>query len=248
MELVLLSDALHRSAANSVSAIIPYFGYARQDRRSNQQRTPISARVVADIICHVAKVKQIVTVDIHSLQIQGFFTGIPMINLNAGTLIHADIWKRYIDNVTIVAPDAGGVERARCIARELETDLAVIDKRRPRANVSEIMNVLGDVRDRNCIIIDDLVDTAGTLCNAVEALKLRGAKTVSAYCTHAVLSGPAIERIENSSMDMLVVTDTIPLQPEGKKCKKIHVISMASMLAEVIRRIHTSEPVSSIVL
>jgi len=245
LELILLGDALRRASAASITAVVPYFGYARQDRRVRSSRVPISAKVIADMIQAVG-FSRLITVDLHADQIQGFFT-IPVDNVYASTaLIEEDRLLEKHPNPLIVSPDVGGVVRARAIAKRLnDKDLAIIDKRRMGPNQAEVMNVIGNVEDRNCVIVDDIVDTAGTLCNAAETLKEKGAKTVSAYCVHPVLSGKAIEHINNSALDSIVVTDTIPLRPEAKECKKITQISLSKLLSETIARINQKESVSS---
>jgi ribose-phosphate pyrophosphokinase len=244
MELLIITDAMKRASATRVTAVIPYMGYARQDRRTRSARVPITAKVVANMI-HTAGVDRVLTVDLHADQIQGFFD-IPLDNVYASPVLLGDIWKHRFPNQMVVSPDVGGVVRARAIAKRLEdADLAIIDKRRPNPNESEIMNIIGDVRGRACIIVDDLVDTAGTLCNAANALKQRGATRVAAYCTHAVLSGNAIKNIEKSQLDELVVTDTIPLRPEAAACSRIRQLSVAGMLAESLRRISGGESLSS---
>lgn len=245
MELVLTVDALYRSDAKSVSAVIPYLAYARQDRRPGRERTAIGARVVADMLKSVAGIRRIITVDVHAAQIQGFFTNrCPFINVESSARFVPDIYARF-EKPIIVAPDAGGTERARKLAKQLDADLAVIDKRRPKANVAQITNVIGDVEGRACVMVDDLVDTAGTLCKGAQALKDRGATTVHAYCAHPVLSGPAIDNLEQSVIERLAVTDTISLSPRAASCKKIEVLSMAGILAEVIRRVQFDETVSA---
>jgi ribose-phosphate pyrophosphokinase len=244
MELLIITDAMKRASSARVTAVIPYMGYARQDRRSRSARVPITAKVVANMI-GAAGVDRVLTVDLHADQIQGFFD-MPLDNVYASPVLLGDIWKHRYPNQMVVSPDVGGVVRARAIAKRLEdADLAIIDKRRPNPNVSEIMNIIGDVEGRSCIIVDDLVDTAGTLCNAAGALKQRGALKVVAYCTHAVLSGKAISNIEKSVLDQLVVTDTIPLKPEAAACTRIRQLSVAGMLAESVRRISGGESLSS---
>jgi len=244
MELLIIVDAMKRASCSRITAVIPYMGYARQDRRTRSARVPITAKVVANMI-HTAGVDRVLTVDLHADQIQGFFD-IPLDNVYASPVLLGDIWKHRYPNQIVVSPDVGGVVRARAIAKRLEdAELAIIDKRRPNPNESEIMNIIGDVKNRSCIIVDDLVDTAGTLCNAAGALKQRGATRVSAYCTHAVLSGKAISNIENSQLDELVVTDTIPLSPEATACSRIRQLSVAGMLAESVRRISGGESLSS---
>ncbi len=244
MELLIIVDALKRASAGRVTAAIPYFGYARQDRRPRSARVPISAKVVANMMQAVG-VNRMLTVDLHSDQIQGFFD-IPVDNIYATPILLGDIWKHYHEELLVVSPDVGGVVRARALAKRLESDLAIIDKRRPKANVSEVMNVIGEVKDRTCVIMDDMVDTAGTLCKAAHALKENGAKRVLAYCTHPVLSGAAVSRIADSSLDELVVTDTIPLSEEAKTCPRIRQISIAELMAETMLRISNEESVSSL--
>jgi len=244
MELLIITDAMKRASAARVTAVIPYMGYARQDRRSRSARVPITAKVVANMI-GAAGVDRVLTVDLHADQIQGFFD-IQIDNVYASPVLLGDIWKHGYPNQMVVSPDVGGVVRARAIAKRLEdADLAIIDKRRPNPNESEIMNIIGDVEGRSCIIVDDLVDTAGTLCNAAAALKQRGAIKVVAYCTHAVLSGKAVSNIEKSVLDQLVVTDSIPLKPEAVACERIRQLSVAGMLAESVRRISGGESLSS---
>jgi len=235
MELLIMVDALKRASAERISAVIPYFGYARQDRRPRSARVPISARVVADLLQTVG-VSRVLTMDLHADQIQGFFD-IPVDNIYASPVLLADLRHKKYEDLIVVSPDVGGVVRARALAKQLGTDLAIIDKRRPKANVSEVMNIIGEVEGRNCVIMDDMVDTAGTLTKAAEVLKERGAKKVVAYCTHPVLSGPAIERIANSPLDELVVTDTIPLSAAGAACSKIRQLTSAPLLAETFKRI-----------
>jgi ribose-phosphate pyrophosphokinase len=235
---------LKRSSAARVSAAIPYFGYARQDRRPRSARVGISAKVVANMLTSVG-VSRVLTMDLHADQIQGFFD-VPVDNIYAAPVLLGDVWKQRYDNLIVVSPDVGGVVRARALAKRLESDLAIIDKRRPRANVSEVMNVIGEVKGRTCVIMDDMVDTAGTLCKAAEVLKMEGAVKVVAYCTHPVLSGNAVQRIAASAMDELVVTDTIPLSPEAVACGKIRSLSVAGLLAETILRIFTEDSVSSL--
>jgi ribose-phosphate pyrophosphokinase len=244
MELMVMVDALKRSSAARVSAAIPYFGYARQDRRPRSARVGISAKVVANMLTSVG-VSRVLTMDLHADQIQGFFD-VPVDNIYAAPVLLGDVWKQRYDNLIVVSPDVGGVVRARALAKRLESDLAIIDKRRPRANVSEVMNVIGEVKGRTCVIMDDMVDTAGTLCKAAEVLKAEGAVKVVAYCTHAVLSGDAVKRIAASDMDELVVTDTIPLRADALACKKIRSLSVAGLLAETILRIFTEDSVSSL--
>jgi ribose-phosphate pyrophosphokinase len=244
MELMVMVDALKRSSAARVSAAIPYFGYARQDRRPRSARVGISAKVVANMLTSVG-VSRVLTMDLHADQIQGFFD-VPVDNIYAAPVLLGDVWKQRYDNLIVVSPDVGGVVRARALAKRLESDLAIIDKRRPKANVSEVMNVIGEVKDRTCVIMDDMVDTAGTLCKAAEVLKAEGATKVVAYCTHAVLSGNAVERISASDLDELVVTDTIPLRDDARASKKIRALSVAGLLAETILRIYTEDSVSSL--
>tara|TARA_B100001029_G_scaffold179502_1_gene189277 strand:+ start:149 stop:1084 length:936 start_codon:yes stop_codon:yes gene_type:complete len=243
MELLLMSDALHRASANRITAVIPYFGYARQDRRVRSARVAISAKVVADMISAVG-VNRVLTVDLHAEQIQGFFS-IPVDNVYGSPVLTDDIERQNYSNLTVVSPDVGGVVRARAVAKQINTDLAIIDKRRPTANEAQIMHIIGDVEGKSCLIVDDMVDTAGTLCKAADALKDHGATQVVAYCTHPVLSGPAIENIEKSSLDSLVVTDTIPLNDTAKSCKRIRQLSMARLLGESIRRVSNEESISA---
>jgi ribose-phosphate pyrophosphokinase len=243
MELLLMADALHRASANRITAVIPYFGYARQDRRVRSARVAISAKVVADMISAVG-VNRVLTVDLHAEQIQGFFS-IPVDNVYGSPVLTDDIERQKYKKLLVVSPDIGGVVRARAVAKQLNVDLAIIDKRRPAANEAQVMHIIGDVRDRCCIIVDDMVDTAGTLCKAADALKEHGADQVMAYCTHPVLSGPAIQNIEGSSLDSLVVTDTIPLSDEAKQCSRIRQLSMAKLLAESIRRVSNEESISA---
>ncbi len=244
MELLIMVDALRRSSAARITAAIPYFGYARQDRRPRSARVAISAKVVANMLT-VAGVNRVLTMDLHADQIQGFFD-IPVDNVYATPILLGDLWKHGYKNQVVVSPDVGGVVRARAIAKRLESDLAIIDKRRPRPNVATVMNIIGDVNGRTCVIMDDMVDTANTLCEAARALKEQGAVRVVAYCTHAVLSGPAVNRISGSVIDELVVTDTIPLQPDAAACSKIRVVSVATLMAETMRRICEESSVSSL--
>ncbi len=245
MELLVMVDALRRSSAGRITTVIPYFGYARQDRRPRSARVPITAKVVADMIGKVGA-DRVLTVDLHADQIQGFFD-IPVDNVYASPILLGDIWRQKYPNLMVVSPDVGGVVRARAVAKRLDdADLAIIDKRRPKANVSQVMHIIGEVEGRDCVLVDDLVDTAGTLCKAAGALKAHGAARVVAYCTHPVLSGPAIKNIENSELDELVVTDTIPLRAEAQKCSRIRQLSIAEMLAETMRRISEEESVSSL--
>jgi len=246
MELLVMVDALKRASAGSVTAVVPYLGYARQDRRPRSARVPITAKVAAKMFSAVGT-DRVLTIDLHADQIQGFFD-IPVDNVYASPILLADIWRNQgTDNVMVVSPDVGGVVRARAIAKRLDdADLAIIDKRRPRANVSTVMNIIGDVEGRTCVLVDDIVDTAGTLCAAAAALKQHGAKRVVAYCTHAVLSGAAINNISGSSLDELVVTDTIPLSEAARACGRIRQLGVAELLAETIRRIALGESVSTL--
>ncbi|AJP47529.1 ribose-phosphate pyrophosphokinase [Rugosibacter aromaticivorans] len=244
MELMVMVDALKRASAGRITAAIPYFGYARQDRRTRSARVAITAKVVANMLQAVG-VQRLLTVDLHADQIQGFFD-IPVDNIYAAPILLGDIWKQQHDNLLVVSPDVGGVVRARALAKRLDSDLAIIDKRRPKANVSEVMNIIGDVAGRTCVIMDDMVDTAGTLCKASQALKEQGALRVLAYCTHAVLSGSAVARITESEIDELVVTDTIPLSPEAAACPRIRQISIAELMAETMLRISNEASVSSL--
>jgi len=245
MELLVMVDALKRSSAARITTVIPYFGYARQDRRPRSARVPITAKVIADMICKVGA-HRVLTVDLHADQIQGFFD-VPVDNVYASPILLGDIWRQKYPDLMVVSPDVGGVVRARALAKRLDdAELAIIDKRRPKANVSKVMHIIGDVEGRNCVLIDDLVDTAGTLCKAAQALKNHGAKRVIAYCTHPVLSGPAIENLNTSMLDELVVTDTIPLSEAAKSCTRIRVLSIAEMLAETMRRVSLEESVSSL--
>jgi ribose-phosphate pyrophosphokinase len=244
MEMMIMCDALRRSSAARITAAIPYFGYARQDRRPRSARVAISAKVVANMLA-VSGVNRVLTMDLHADQIQGFFD-IPVDNVYATPILLGDLWKHGYKNQVVVSPDVGGVVRARAIAKRLESDLAIIDKRRPRPNVATVMNIIGDVNGRTCVIMDDMVDTANTLCEAAKALKEQGAVRVVAYCTHPVLSGSAVERITNSVIDELVVTDTIPLRPDAEACPKIRQVSVAELLAETMRRICEESSVSSL--
>jgi ribose-phosphate pyrophosphokinase len=244
MELIVMADALRRSSAGRITAVIPYFGYARQDRRPRSARVPITAKVVADMLTTVG-VDRVLTVDLHADQIQGFFD-IPVDNIYASPALLADLVKQGYDNVMVVSPDVGGVVRARAVAKQLDdADLAIIDKRRPKANESQVMHIIGEVKGRDCVIVDDMVDTAGTLCKAAAALKEHGARRVMAYCTHAVLSGNAIKNLTASQLDELVVTDTIPLTDEARACGRIRQVSLAPMLAETVRRINNEESISA---
>ncbi|MGB1192240.1 MAG: ribose-phosphate pyrophosphokinase [Pseudomonadales bacterium] len=243
MELLVLVDALRRASAARITAVVPYFGYARQDRRVRSARVPITAKVVADMMVRVG-VDRVLTVDLHAEQIQGFFD-CPVDNVYGSPVLLRDIEKQRYNDLLVVSPDVGGVVRARAIAKQLDIDLAIIDKRRPQANVAEVMNIIGDVSGKTCLLVDDIVDTAGTLCTASSALKEQGADKVIAYCTHPVLSGPAIERISESHLDELVVTDTIPLSEAAIACGRIRSLSMADMLAESIRRVSNEESISA---
>ena len=245
MELLVMIDALKRASASRITAVLPYYGYARQDRRSRSARVPISAKLVARMI-EQSGASRILTVDLHADQIQGFFD-IPVDNVYSSPILLGDIWRQQYKDLIVVSPDVGGVVRARALAKRLgDADLAIIDKRRPKANVSEIMHIIGDVSGRTCVLIDDLVDTAGTLCHAAAALKKHGAVKVVAYCTHAVLSGAAMKNLNSSELDELVVTDTIPLSQDAVDSGKIRQLSVAEMLAETIRRIAVGESVSSL--
>ncbi|MGH8618991.1 MAG: ribose-phosphate pyrophosphokinase [Burkholderiales bacterium] len=244
MELLVMVDALKRASAGRITAAIPYLGYARQDRRPSSARVAISAKVVANMLVSVG-VDRVLTMDLHSEQIQGFFD-IPVDNIYSGPVLLGDVWKHDFQSLVVVSPDVGGVVRARALAKRLESDLAIIDKRRPRPNVSTVMNIIGEIEGRTCVMVDDMVDTANTLCEAAKALKGHGAQKVLAYCTHPVLSGKAIERISQSELDELVVTDTIPLREDALQCKRIRVVSIASLLAETMRRISNDDSVSSL--
>jgi ribose-phosphate pyrophosphokinase len=244
MELLVMADALKRASAGRVTAALPYMGYARQDRRPNSARVPITAKVVANMMAS-AGVDRVLTMDLHSEQIQGFFD-IPVDNIYSSPILLGDIWKHGFNDLVVVSPDVGGVVRARALAKRLEADLAIIDKRRPKPNVATVMHIIGEVQGRTCVIIDDMVDTANTLCEAARALKEHGAERVLAYCTHPVLSGPAVERIAHSVLDELVVTDTIPLKEEARACERIRVLTVASLLAETMRRISAEDSVSSL--
>ncbi|HMI37552.1 MAG TPA: ribose-phosphate pyrophosphokinase [Steroidobacteraceae bacterium] len=245
MELLVMADACRRASAGSITAVVPYFGYSRQDRRPRATRAAITAKLVADMICG-AGVQRVLTLDLHAEQIQGFF-GIPVDNVFGSPVLLGDVWRKAYPKVVVVSPDVGGVVRARAFAKRLDdAELAIIDKRRPRPNESKVMNIIGEVSGRSCVLIDDMVDTAGTLCLAAQALKDEGAERVVAYITHAVLSGNAVERIASSSLDELVVTDTIPLSEAGRQCARIRQLSVAALLAETIRRIRDEESVSSL--
>ena len=245
MELLVMIDALRWSSVRRVTAVIPYYGYARQDRRPRSARVPITARLAAKMI-GTAGADRVLTMDLHADQIQGFFD-IPVDNVYASPILLGDVWRQKYPDLMVVSPDVGGVVRARALAKRLDdADLAIIDKRRPKANVAQVMNIIGDVEGRSCVLVDDLVDTAGTLCKAAGALKEHGAAKVVAYCTHAVLSGPAVTNIESSQLDELVVTNTIPLRDDAAACTKIRQLSIAGLLAESIRRINNEESVSSL--
>ena len=244
MELFIMVDALKRASARRITAVIPYFGYARQDRRPRSTRVPISAKVVANMMQTVG-VERVLTMDLHADQIQGFFD-IPVDNIYASPVLLSDVKAKSYADLVVVSPDVGGVVRARALAKQLGCDLAIIDKRRPKANVSEVMHVIGEIDGRNCVIMDDMIDTAGTLVKAAEVLKERGARSVYAYCTHAVFSGPAIERIAKSALDEVVITNTIPLTDVARSCAKIRQLSVAFLFAETIRRITDGESVTSL--
>ena len=244
MELLIMVDALKRASARRITAVVPYFGYARQDRRPRSTRVPISAKVVANLMETVG-VERVLTMDLHADQIQGFFD-IPVDNIYASPVLLSDLKSKNYQNLVVVSPDIGGVVRARALAKQLGCDLAIIDKRRPAANVSEVMHVIGEIDGRNCVIMDDMIDTAGTLCKAAEVLKERGAQNVYAYCTHPILSGPAVDRIAKSQMDEVVLTNTIPLGKEAAACGKIRQLSVAFLFAETIRRISDGESVTSL--
>jgi ribose-phosphate pyrophosphokinase len=244
MEVMVMVDALRRASAGRITAAIPYFGYARQDRRPRSARVAITAKVVANMLTSVG-VNRLLTMDLHSDQIQGFFE-IPVDNIYASPVLLADLTKQNHPNLLVVSPDVGGVVRARALAKQMGSDLAIIDKRRPKANVAKVMNIIGDVAGRTCVIMDDMVDTANTLCEAAAALKKKGAEKVIAYCTHPVLSGSAIERINASELDELVVTDTIPLRADAAACKKVRQLSVGELMAETIRRISNEDSVSSL--
>jgi ribose-phosphate pyrophosphokinase len=245
MELLVMADACRRASAGRITAVVPYFGYARQDRRPRATRVAITAKLVANMIAQ-AGISRVLTIDLHADQIQGFFD-IPVDNVYASPVLLGDAWKQKYAEMIVVSPDVGGVVRARALAKRLDdADLAIIDKRRPRPNESKVMNIIGDVEGKNCVLVDDMVDTAGTLCQAAQALKDEGAKRVVAYITHAVLSGPAVERISKSVLDELVVTDTVPLRDEARGCAKIRQLSVAGLLAETMRRIRDEESVSSL--
>jgi ribose-phosphate pyrophosphokinase len=245
MELIVMIDAMRRSSAGRITAVVPYFGYARQDRRVRSSRVPISAKVVADMMTGVG-VDRVLTVDLHAEQIQGFFA-VPVDNVYGSPVLLDDINVQNYSNMVVVSPDIGGVVRARAVAKQLDDcDLAIIDKRRPQANEAQVMHIIGEVKGRTCVLVDDMVDTAGTLCKAAAALKENGAEKVVAYCTHPVLSGKALENINNSELDELVVTDTIPLTKEAEACGKIRVLTMANLLAESVRRVSNEESISAL--
>jgi len=245
MELIVMIDALKRASATRITAVVPYFGYSRQDRRVRSARVPISAKVVADMMVAVG-VDRVLTVDLHAEQIQGFFR-CPVDNIYGSPVLNDDIVQCGYENLIVVSPDIGGVVRARAVAKQLnEADLAIIDKRRPQANEAQVMNIIGDVSGRTCLLVDDMVDTAGTLCKAADALKEKGAERVVAYCTHAVLSGNAIENLNNSQLDELVVTDTIPLNGAAEECPRIRQLTIANLLAEAMRRVSNEESISAL--
>jgi ribose-phosphate pyrophosphokinase len=245
MELIVMADALRRASASRITAVVPYFGYARQDRRVRSARVPITAKVVASMMSTVG-INRVLTIDLHAEQIQGFFD-IPVDNVYGSSVLVDDILQQKYEDLIVVSPDIGGVARARAVAKQLnDLELAIIDKRRPRANVSQVMHIIGDVKDKTCLLVDDIVDTAGTLCKAAEALKKFGAKRVVAYCTHPVLSGAAISNINNSVLDELVVTDTIPLNAEAQACLRIRQLTMANLLAESVRRVNNEESISAL--
>ncbi|WP_040517113.1 ribose-phosphate pyrophosphokinase [Gilvimarinus chinensis] len=243
IELIVMVDALRRASAGRITAVVPYFGYARQDRRVRSARVPITAKVVADMMVG-AGIDRLLTVDLHAEQIQGFFD-VPVDNVYGSPVLLEDIEKQKFEDLVVVSPDIGGVVRARAVAKQLGVDLAIIDKRRPSANVAEIMNIIGDIEGRTCLLVDDMVDTAGTLCNAASALKKQGAKRVVAYATHPVLSGKAIDNLNNSELDELVVTDSIPLRPEVEACGRVRVLTLSRMLAEAVRRLSNEESLSA---
>jgi ribose-phosphate pyrophosphokinase len=243
MELIVMVDALRRASAGRITAVVPYFGYARQDRRVRSARVPITAKVVADMMVSVG-VDRVLTVDLHAEQIQGFFD-VPVDNVYGSPVLLEDIEQQDFPDLITVSPDIGGVVRARAVAKQLGTDLAIIDKRRPRANVAEVMHIIGEIENKTCLLVDDIIDTAGTLCSAAKALKEHGAKKVIAYCTHPVLSGKAIENINNSVLDELVVTDSIPLSEAAQQCSRIRVLTLSRMLAEAMRRLSNEESLSA---
>ncbi|MCC6529757.1 MAG: ribose-phosphate pyrophosphokinase [Pseudomonadales bacterium] len=245
MELIIMVDALRRASASRITAVVPYFGYARQDRRVRSARVPISAKVVADMMTGVG-INRVLTVDLHADQVQGFFD-VPVDNIYGSPVLIDDILRNNFEDLLVVSPDIGGVVRARAFAKQLSSDLAIIDKRRPQANQTQVMNVIGEVEGRTCILVDDIIDTAGTLCSAAAALKEQGAARVMAYCTHPVLSGRAIDNLDNSELDQLVVTDTIPLSPAARQCSRVRQISLAPLLAEAVRRVSNEESISAMV-
>jgi ribose-phosphate pyrophosphokinase len=244
MELLIMVDALKRASARRITAVIPYFGYARQDRRPRSTRVPISAKVVANLLETVG-VERVLTMDLHADQIQGFFD-IPVDNIYASPVLLSDLKSKDYPNLVVISPDVGGVVRARALAKQLDCDLAIIDKRRPTANVSEVMHVIGEIDGRNCVIMDDMIDTAGTLVKAADVLKERGARSIYAYCTHPVFSGPAVDRLKASQIDEVVVTNTIPLSDQAKSCTKVRQLSVAFLFAETMRRISDGESVTSL--
>ncbi len=245
IELLVMIDAIRRASAQRITAVVPYFGYSRQDRRPRSARVPLTARLVADMFS-TAGVDRVLTVDLHADQIQGFFS-VPVDNIYASPILLGDVWRQEYPDLMVVSPDVGGVVRARALAKRLDdAELAIIDKRRPRPNEAKVMNIIGDVDGRQCVLVDDLVDTAGTLCKAAEALKEHGASRVVAYCTHAVLSGGAVDNINGSVLDELVVTDTIPLSAAAEQCKRIRQLSIAELLGETMRRVSAEESVSSL--
>ena len=243
MELIVMVDALRRASAGRITAVVPYFGYARQDRRVRSARVPITAKVVADMMVGVG-VDRVLTVDLHAEQIQGFFD-VPVDNVYGSPVLLEDIEAQKFEDLIVVSPDIGGVVRARAVAKQLGIDLAIIDKRRPRANVAEVMHIIGEVEGRTCLLVDDIIDTAGTLCSAAKALKAQGAKKVVAYCTHPVLSGKAIDNLNNSELDQLVVADSIPLNEAAKNCSRIRSLTLSKMLAEAMRRLSNEESLSA---
>jgi ribose-phosphate pyrophosphokinase len=243
MELIIMVDALRRASAGRITAVVPYFGYARQDRRVRSARVPITAKVVADMMVGVG-IDRMLTVDLHAEQIQGFFD-VPVDNVYGSPVLLEDIEQQKFEDLIVVSPDIGGVVRARAVAKQLGVDLAIIDKRRPRANVAEVMHIIGDVQGRTCLLVDDIIDTAGTLCSAAKALKIQGAKKVVAYCTHPVLSGKAIENLNNSELDQLVVADSIPLSEAAQNCPRIRSLTLSKMLAEAVRRLSNEESLSA---
>jgi ribose-phosphate pyrophosphokinase len=243
MELIVMVDALRRASAGRITAVVPYFGYARQDRRVRSARVPITAKVVADMMVGVG-VDRVLTVDLHAEQIQGFFD-VPVDNVYGSPVLLEDIEQQKFENLIVVSPDIGGVVRARAVAKQLGIDLAIIDKRRPRANVAEVMHIIGEIEGRTCLLVDDMVDTAGTLCSAAKALKDQGAKHVIAYATHPVLSGKAVDNLNNSVLDELVVTDSIPLSDAIKNCTKVRQLTLSRMLAEAMRRLSNEESLSA---